>query len=74
VAWQTAVGSDLALPEVVGPRPLSMRITNAYLDRLMTAAETDSVVAHDLMRVIAMVDPPTALLRTSLIARVIRAH
>jgi hypothetical protein len=29
VAWQMAAGSDLTLPEVVGPRPLSMRITNA---------------------------------------------
>jgi 2-polyprenyl-6-methoxyphenol hydroxylase-like FAD-dependent oxidoreductase len=63
VAWQTAVGSDLALPEVVGPRPLTMRITNAYLERMMTAAETDPVVAGQFIRVIGMIDPPVRLLR-----------
>src|SRR6476659_5376635 len=35
VAWQTAVGSDLSLPEVAGRRPFSMRITNAYLRRVL---------------------------------------
>ncbi len=74
VAWQTAVGSDLALPEVVGPRPLSIRITNAYLDRVMTAAETDSVVAQQFMQVIGMVDPPTRLLAPSIMLRLARNH
>ena len=32
VAWQMAVGSDLALPEVKAPRPISVRIPNAYND------------------------------------------
>ncbi len=70
VAWHTAVGSDLALPEVVGPRPLTMRITNAYLERVMTAAETDPVVAGQFMRVIGMIDPPVRLLRPSMLLRV----
>jgi len=70
VAWQTAVGSDLALPEVVGPRPLTMRITNAHLGRVMTAAETDPVVAGQFMRVIGMIDPASRLLRPSMLVRV----
>ena len=70
VAWQTAVGSDLALPEVVGPRPLTMRITNAYLERVMTAAETDPVVAGQFTRVIGMIDPPSRLLRPSMLLRI----
>jgi|HubBroStandDraft_3_1064219.scaffolds.fasta_scaffold07491_3 2-polyprenyl-6-methoxyphenol hydroxylase-like FAD-dependent oxidoreductase len=69
VAWQTAVGSDLTLPEVVGPRPISMRITNAYLERVMTAAETDPVVAAQFMRVTTMVDSPIRLLRPSMLLR-----
>jgi hypothetical protein len=74
VAWQTAVGSDLALPEVVGPRPLSMRISNAYLDRVMTAAESDPVVMQQFLQVIGMIDCPAHLLRPSFIVRVARRN
>jgi 2-polyprenyl-6-methoxyphenol hydroxylase-like FAD-dependent oxidoreductase len=73
VAWQTAVGSDLNLPEVVGPRPISMRFTNAFLERVLTAVEADPVVAGQFMRVTAMVDPPSRLLRPSILLRVMRA-
>ncbi len=74
VAWQTAVGSDLALPEVIGPRSPSMRITNAYLERVMTATETDLTVAGQFMRVIGMLDPPARLLRPSILLRIARAN
>jgi 2-polyprenyl-6-methoxyphenol hydroxylase-like FAD-dependent oxidoreductase len=74
VAWQTAVGSDLALPEVVGPRPPSVRITNSFLDQVMTAAETDPTVAGQFMRVIGMIDPPARLLRPSILLRIARAN
>jgi 2-polyprenyl-6-methoxyphenol hydroxylase-like FAD-dependent oxidoreductase len=73
VAWQTAVGSDLALPEVVGPRPMSMRVTNAFLERVLTAVDVDPVVAWQFMRVTGMVDAPTRLLRPSILLRVMRA-
>jgi hypothetical protein len=69
-----AAGSDLTLPEVVGPRPLSMRITNAYIDRVLTAAETDPVVAEQFLRVSGMIDPPARLLRPSLMIRVARTN
>ncbi|BBZ39991.1 FAD-dependent oxidoreductase [Mycobacterium conspicuum] len=72
VAWQTAVGSDLALPEVVGSRPVSMRITNALLEHVLTATEVDPVVAAQFMRITAMVDPPARLLRPSILLRVMR--
>ena len=72
VAWQTAVGSDLTLPQVQGPRPLSMRLTNAYLDRVMAAAETDPWVGQQFMRVTGMIDTPTHLLRPALVSRVLR--
>jgi 2-polyprenyl-6-methoxyphenol hydroxylase-like FAD-dependent oxidoreductase len=74
VAWQTAVGSDLTLPEVVGPRPLSIRLSNAFLERVMTAAESDLVVAGQFMRVIGMLDSPARLLRPSMLRRVVRAN
>ena len=72
-AWQTTVGSDPTLPEVVGPRPISMRITNAYLERVMTAAETDPVVAGQFMRGTTMVDSPIRLLRPTMLLRGMRA-
>jgi 2-polyprenyl-6-methoxyphenol hydroxylase-like FAD-dependent oxidoreductase len=74
LAWQTAVGSDLALPEIEGDRSMSMRITNAYLDKVLRAAETDTAVAQDFMRVTGMLEPPRRLLRPSFMARVIRAN
>jgi 2-polyprenyl-6-methoxyphenol hydroxylase-like FAD-dependent oxidoreductase len=74
VAWQTAVGSDLALPEVNGPRPLSIRVTNAYLDRVLGAAEVDPVVALDFLKVVGMVEEPKRLMRPAFMLRVARAH
>jgi 2-polyprenyl-6-methoxyphenol hydroxylase-like FAD-dependent oxidoreductase len=74
VAWQTAVGSDLTLPEVVGPRSASMRITNAFLDLVMTAAETDPIVTGQFLRVIGMIDPPARLLSPSILRRIARAN
>jgi 2-polyprenyl-6-methoxyphenol hydroxylase-like FAD-dependent oxidoreductase len=73
VPWQTAVGSDLNLPEVEGPRPLSMRITNAYLEKVMTAAESDPIVVSQFMRVTSMIDPPTRLMRPAMVLRVLRS-
>ena len=32
--WQIAVGGDLALPQVPGPRPFPMRLINAYIGRV----------------------------------------
>jgi 2-polyprenyl-6-methoxyphenol hydroxylase-like FAD-dependent oxidoreductase len=74
VAWQTAVGSDLALPEVVGPRPISMRISNVYLERVLTAAEEDIAVAQQFMRVIGMIDSPLRLMRPSFMLRIARVN
>ncbi len=74
VAWQTAVGSDLALPEVPGPRPLLMRISNACLEPVLTATESDPVVAAQFMRITAMIDPATRLLRPTILIRVLRAQ
>ena len=63
VAWRFAVGGDLNLPEVEGPRPLSLRLANKYVDRLQTAAESDLAVAEQFTKVVALVDPPTRLLQ-----------
>jgi 2-polyprenyl-6-methoxyphenol hydroxylase-like FAD-dependent oxidoreductase len=70
VAWQSATGADLSLPEVEGPRPLPVRIANKYVDRVLAAAESDIVVAEQFARVVGFLDPPTSLFHPALIARV----
>ena len=73
-AWQLATGGDLSLPEVGGPRPLSVRIANKYVDRVLAAAESDTVVAEQFSKVGTLIDAPTRLLRPAVIARVATAN
>ncbi|MGV0787887.1 FAD-dependent monooxygenase [Mycolicibacterium sp. XJ2] len=72
IAWQSTVGSDLALPEVEGTVPLSMRLSNAYLERVLTASETDPTVMLQFLRVLGMVDPPAKLFSPLFVVRVLR--
>jgi hypothetical protein len=60
--------------EVEGPRPLSLRLTNRYVDRLQTAAESDIVVAEQFTKVIAFIDTPTRLLHPKMMLRAATAN
>lgn len=71
VAWDLAVGSDLALPDVAGPRPLSVRLSNAWVDRLLAAAEHDTHVAERFGAVADLLAPPAALFAPRLAWRVL---
>jgi 2-polyprenyl-6-methoxyphenol hydroxylase-like FAD-dependent oxidoreductase len=73
-AWRMAVGSDLALPQVRGPRPLSVRLINAYIHRVLVAAEHDPIVAARFLRVSAFLDEPPRLMTPSIVARVIAGN
>ncbi|OBK95600.1 hypothetical protein A5652_08280 [Mycobacterium sp. 1165178.9] len=73
VAWRTAVGADLALPQVAGPRPISVRISNAFLERVMIAAQTETSVAEQFLRVVGMIDSPASLLRPAMMLRIAQA-
>ena len=70
VAWQLAVGGDLALPEIEGRRPLSMRLVNRYVDRVQTAAETNLAVAAQFLKVAGFSSPPASLFAPSVFFRV----
>jgi 2-polyprenyl-6-methoxyphenol hydroxylase-like FAD-dependent oxidoreductase len=72
MAWQAAVGADLALPQVEGPRPLPVRIIGGYLARALRAAERDSEVAQQFLRVASLQDPSTRLFRPAIALRVQR--
>ncbi|WP_198344412.1 FAD-dependent oxidoreductase [Mycobacterium dioxanotrophicus] len=72
-AWQMASGADLTLPRVEGHRSPSIRFANRYTERVLAAAESDGLVAETFLRVTNLVDAPTALLRPSIVARVLAA-
>jgi 2-polyprenyl-6-methoxyphenol hydroxylase-like FAD-dependent oxidoreductase len=72
-AWQLAAGADLAQPAVGGPRPPKVRIVNAYLRRLLAAAQHDGELAVAFIRVSGMMDPAEALLAPAVLRRVARA-
>jgi 2-polyprenyl-6-methoxyphenol hydroxylase-like FAD-dependent oxidoreductase len=69
-AWRLTVGSDLRLPHVPGSRPLPVRFINAYVDKVLTAAESDPVVAEQFVRVAALQHPFGRLLRPAMAMRV----
>ena len=71
-AWDLAIGSDLSLPEVPGPRPAKVRLLNAYVERVLATAEHDPVVSRAFLRTIGMLDRPPALMRPGIVARVAR--
>jgi flavin-dependent dehydrogenase len=71
MAWLNAVGADLALPQVKGPRPLPVRVINAYVNRVLTAAERDPAIAERFLRIAALQDPPKRLFRPSTATRVL---
>ena len=62
--WQLAVSSDLALPNVPGARPLSVRIVNAYIARLQRVATHDPKVSAAFIRVIHLVAALASLFMT----------
>ena len=67
-----AVGGDLALPEVEGDRPLTLRLTNAYVERLLRVAEHDPVVAAAFNDVADLLAPPQSIMRPRVLWRVLR--
>jgi 2-polyprenyl-6-methoxyphenol hydroxylase-like FAD-dependent oxidoreductase len=70
-AWDLAAGSDLAHPQIEGPRPVSWRLTNAYLQRVLPVAHRDPVVAEAFIRVVGMLARPPELMRPAVLRRVL---
>lgn len=71
-AWDIVSGADLSIPDVPGDRPLPLRVINRYMARLQSVAVGDPVVAHAYLRVLQLLDPPSALMRPAIAARVLR--
>jgi len=71
MAWQLTVGSDLTLPHVQSPRPLPVRVINAYVGRVLSTAERDPRVAEQFAGVAALQQPFSRLFRPSTALRVL---
>jgi 2-polyprenyl-6-methoxyphenol hydroxylase-like FAD-dependent oxidoreductase len=70
--WTMVLGGDLALPGARGPRTRRVRLASTYVARLHAAAAHDERLATAFVRVMGLVDPPAALLRPSVVGRVVR--
>jgi 2-polyprenyl-6-methoxyphenol hydroxylase-like FAD-dependent oxidoreductase len=71
-AWQIATGADLGEPAVEGRRTAGWRLLNWYVNRLLTVAHRDPLVADAFLRVNAMVAPPQHVMRPRIASRVLR--
>lgn len=74
IAWDLAIGSDLSLPEVEGERPILIRLSNAWAERILKAAELDPYVAEVFGSVTDLLAPPTVLMRPRFVWRVARSR
>jgi 2-polyprenyl-6-methoxyphenol hydroxylase-like FAD-dependent oxidoreductase len=70
--WDMAAGADLAFPTVEGQRRLQHHVADRYIRRLHAAAAADADLARAFVRVSGLVDPPSALFRPGVVARVLR--
>ncbi|MGH3737489.1 MAG: FAD-dependent oxidoreductase [Micromonosporaceae bacterium] len=70
-AWRLGALADYPLVgAAVGPMPLRDRFAAASIGTMYRAAEVDPVVSERFLRVIALVDPPNALLSPAALLRV----
>lgn len=73
-AWNTAVGTDLAFPEVEGRRSPPTRFLNWYIGKLHRAAHHDAQVSIAFLKVINMVAPPPTILHPRIVWRVLKGN
>ncbi len=64
----------MALPEVAGKRTRSVRLANAYAERVREASEEDAEVSAALARVLGLLEPPSHLMRPRIVRRVLGGH
>ncbi len=71
IPWQLAVGGDLSIATVPGPRPLAMRIVNAYVARIYRVAPQDALVSAAFQKVVHMLKAPHSLFAPRILWRVL---
>jgi 2-polyprenyl-6-methoxyphenol hydroxylase-like FAD-dependent oxidoreductase len=71
-AWMVSASEDRRYPVTGNPGPV-IRILHRYLDRVMLACTVDVKVADAFLRVLNLLDKPTALQRPDMMLRVFGA-
>jgi 2-polyprenyl-6-methoxyphenol hydroxylase-like FAD-dependent oxidoreductase len=73
VPWSMSISGDLRFPEVVGKRALGSGLTNWYGDQVQRIANYDDEVLRTFVRVMHMLESPTALFSPRMILKVLTA-
>ncbi len=74
-AWLVATGEDLRYRETeAAPVSLRTRLINAYVDRVVAAANVDRRVCAGLLDVLALKSAPLSLFSPAILARVAAKH
>ena len=71
--WLLATSEDFRFPTTKGGRPgVTMKLMHRYIDRVIAVGTVDNVVLDTFIGVVHLVQPPSALFRPSILARVLR--
>ena len=71
--WLLATSEDFRFPTTEGGRPgVTMKLMHRYIDRVIAVGTVDNVVLDTFIGVVHLVQPPSALFRPSILARVLR--
>ena len=68
--WAIAVGADFLHPETRGPKAPGTDLLNRYVLRLVKATHASVELARTFNLVVQLVEPTSALVRPSVVARV----
>ena len=71
--WQIAVGADFAYAETTGPKPVGTDLVNRYMSRVLRAAQVSPEVNTAMIMVQNLLEPPSSLLKPSMVRKVRRA-
>jgi len=71
VAWNTAAGRSFTYAGTVGRPTPAMRISNAYVPRVVARAHSDVTVATALLRAMHFLAPPSSLFAPGILAKVL---
>lgn len=74
IPWSTAVGNDLRIPQVEGPRTGMVKFINWYVEKLHHAARHDEVVSVAFLKVINLLTPPPSIMQPGIAWRVLRGN